>query len=147
MDTKAPGFAQLKAIADVRLEQKNPQGAYTTAPYLYGAGNVNGVCHLAEALIKWDVSSLRGKSILSANLKLNITSTSASGQFAFFRLNKPWTEGGANWLQLPLRPLLGRAGRQRIGRPRFDGSRELHRRAVDGDPHGSVVLVGAYADS
>jgi phosphatidylserine/phosphatidylglycerophosphate/cardiolipin synthase-like enzyme len=93
------GFARLQAIADVRLEQKNPQGAYATAPYLYGAGNVNGVCHLAEALIKWDVSSLRGKTILSANLKLNITSTSVSGQFAFFRVIKPWTESGANWLQ------------------------------------------------
>jgi hypothetical protein len=54
------------------------------------------VCHLAEALIKWDVASLRGKTFVSANLKLNITSTSADGQFAFFRVNRPSTETGAS---------------------------------------------------
>jgi endonuclease/exonuclease/phosphatase family metal-dependent hydrolase len=99
------GFGQLQsglanvlpAAADTRLEEKNPNGNYASAPTLWAAGNVNGACQLAEAALKFDVSAARGKTIRSAKLRLYVTNASADGHFELFRLGRAWSESSATW--------------------------------------------------
>src|SRR4051812_25960084 len=79
-----PGVAQgaalssvaARVVADTRLEEKSPTenyGSPATSPRattLYLAGDSNGSCGLSEVALKFDVSSLAGKTITGARLKL-----------------------------------------------------------------------------
>ena len=95
----------LPAVADTRLEEKNPTASYgnlsmhPNSGTLYAAGNVNDICQLAEAAIKFDVSGAAGRTITGARLRLYVTEPSTTGQFQVFRLARNWGETTTTWYQ------------------------------------------------
>jgi endonuclease/exonuclease/phosphatase family metal-dependent hydrolase len=96
----AAGTFTLPVAADARLEEKAQNQNYATHTTLYGAGNVNDIGHLAEAALRFDVSSIPpGTSIQSATLKITISAVdSPTDTYELFELKKPWTENGATWI-------------------------------------------------
>lgn len=88
----------LTATADATLDANaattnQGTGNFTTGEYGTGA-QVN------RALIKFDLSSLSGKTISSAVLKLYETGadySSASGTIEVYRVHRAWTELGCTW--------------------------------------------------
>jgi len=97
----APLSANCTAVADTRLEEKNPDHQYGSDPSLgltlYGAGNVNGVGQRAEAALKFNCSAIPANSqIVTAMLEVNVTAATTD-TFELFELKRPWTEAAATW--------------------------------------------------
>jgi endonuclease/exonuclease/phosphatase family metal-dependent hydrolase len=96
--------ATLPASADARLEEKNPSQNYgnlsmqPNSGTLWVNGNVNGLCQLSEAALKFDVQGAAGKTITAARVRLYVTNTS-TGRFELYRLGRDWGETTATWLQ------------------------------------------------